>query len=245
MQRAELQAAAQSAQIGFAESDLYPRFTLLGSIGLRTSTNNSNSGCCIGGDNAGLRDFFSIDSIEILAGPSFVWNIFNYGRLKNNVRVQDARLQQLIVNYQETVLSAAQEVEDNLVGFVGSQNQAALLADAVKASQRSVELSLIQYRDGAVDYQRVIDSQRGLLAQQDDLAVTQGNVVTGLVGVYRALGGGWQLREGRPLLPEQTVDQLQQRTDWGELLPAAPVPEEPLELPTRAGDQRLFQKVDW
>ena len=157
VQRAELQAAAQSAQIGFAESELYPRFSLLGSIGLRTSTGVSGSG-------AGLGDLFELNSIEILAGPSLTWNVLNYGQLTNNVRVQDARFQQLVVNYQDTVLRAAREVEDNLVAFLQGQEQVKLLSGAVLASSRGVEIALLQYREGKVDYQRVIEGQRALLA---------------------------------------------------------------------------------
>ena len=162
---AELQAASQSALIGVARTDLYPRFTLFGSIGLQSSDKSATGGT--------FSDLFDSDSITYTVGPGVQWSIFNYGRLKNNVRVQDARFQQLIVNYQNTVLRAAQEVEDGLVGFLRSQEEVKLRADSVAATKRSVDLSLIQYRDGVVDYQRVLDSQERLVGEQDQLTTNR------------------------------------------------------------------------
>ncbi len=111
VRQAELQAAAQSALVGVALSDLYPSFTLLGSVGLvsATGTDTTRTG------NSGVVELFDGDSLQYSAGPSFSWNVLNYGRIKNNVRVQDARLQQLLVGYQDTVLQAVREVEDALV----------------------------------------------------------------------------------------------------------------------------------
>ena len=208
IRRAELLAAAQSARIGIAESSLYPHFTLVGSIGLRASDTF----------NSGLDDLFELDSIEAFAGPSFGWDIFNYGRNKNNVRVQDARLQQLIVIYQSTVLEAQREVEDALVGFIRAQQQVGYLQDSVKAAARSVDLALIQYRDGVTDYQRMLDTQQALLAQQDLLSATQGDIATNLIAMYRALGGGWQIRQTNNFLPATTKQEMKERSDWGELL---------------------------
>ena len=113
---AELYAAAQSARIGVAKADLYPSFSLLGEIGFQTSSQ--------GGARPTMRTFsnlFDGDSLFYSVGPGFRWPIFNYGRIENNVRVQDARFQQLLVNYQDTVLRAAQEVEDALIGFLKNQ----------------------------------------------------------------------------------------------------------------------------
>jgi NodT family efflux transporter outer membrane factor (OMF) lipoprotein len=212
IRKAELQAAAQSARIGIAEGDLYPHFSLVGSIGLRAGdTFNSN-----------LGDLFQLNSIEAFAGPSLTWDIFNYGRIKNNVRVQDARLQQLIVNYQNTVLEASREVEDALVGFLRAKEQVGYLVESVKAAERSVELALLQYRDGVADYQRVLDTQQALVAQQDLKTSSQGNISTNLIAMYRALGGGWQIRQGNDFVPAETKEQMKQRTNWGELLESAP-----------------------
>ncbi len=212
IRRAELQAAAQSARIGIAESDLYPQFSLIGSIGLRSSDTFSSD----------LGDLFQLNSIEAFGGPSFSWNIFNFGRIKNNVRVQDARFQQLIVNYQNTVLEASREVEDALVGFLRAKEQVVFLSESVDAAQRSVELALLQYRDGVADYQRVLDTQQALVAQQDLKTARQGEIATNLIAMYRALGGGWQIRRGNDFVPLETKQQMKQRTNWGELLESTP-----------------------
>jgi NodT family efflux transporter outer membrane factor (OMF) lipoprotein len=205
---AELQAALQSALIGIAESDLYPSFTLSGSIGYQTSDT--------GGSSAG--DLFDSDSFRFAAGPGFRWNIFNYGRLKNNVRVQDARYQQAIVNYQNTVLDAFREVEDAMVGFVESQQETGFRSTAAEAAKRSTEIARIQYREGAVDFQRVIDSERSLVTQQDRWTDSRGQIALNLIAMYKALGGGWEVREGQAFVSQQNRDALQQRTDWGDLL---------------------------
>lgn len=217
---AELNAAAQSASIGIAEADLYPSFSLVGDIGFQTSSQ--------GGIQSGMADFsdlFKRGSFFYSFGPGFRWPIFNYGRLKNNVRVQDALFQQLLVNYQNTVLTAAQEVEDALIGFLKAQEATAFLQNAVNAAQRSVDLALTQYREGAVDYQRVLDTQRSLLQQENNLAETRSSIATNLIALYKALGGGWESREGQPIVAESTQAAMQQRTDWGRLLPPPPAPD--------------------
>jgi NodT family efflux transporter outer membrane factor (OMF) lipoprotein len=234
VRQAELQAAAQSAQIGVAVTDLYPRFSLFGNIGLVASDSGNQS--------MDILDFS--DSWAFTGGPQFSWAILNYGRLKNNIRVQDARLQQFLVSYQNTVLEAAQEVEDGLVGFLRFQDQAGFLEDSVTAARRSVDLALIQYRDGAVDFQRVLDTQRELLNAQNRLVSSQGNVATSLVGTYKALGGGWEQRLGNDFVSESNRAQMRARTDWGELLAPEKVPET-VELPPRAEDIPLFNRPDW
>ena len=213
IRRAEFLAAAQSARIGIARSDLFPRIALLGSIGLQTSEGGGNLA-----NNAEFTDLFDFDSVTYFFGPSVSWPILNYGRLKNNVRVQDARLQQLLVNYQNRVLGAAQEVEDALVAFLRAQEEVRFLSDSVKASKRSVKLSLIQYRDGLVDYQRVLTSQQFLVEEQDRWTATRGDVSLNLVATYKALGGGWQIRQGQEFVPVKTRQVMGERTDWGDLL---------------------------
>jgi NodT family efflux transporter outer membrane factor (OMF) lipoprotein len=210
---AELQAAAQSARIGVAKADLYPQFSLVGSIGLQSSDQGG-----IASNNADFGDLFNSDSITYFAGPSIKWPILNYGRIKNRVRVQDARFQQLIVNYQNTVLNAYREVEDAMVGFLRSQEQVTYLADSVTASKRSVDLSLIQYREGVADYQRVLDTQRFLTQEQDLYTAVNGEVALNLIAMYKALGGGWQMREGKGFVNEETKEKMQERTNWGEIL---------------------------
>lgn len=235
--RAEFEMAAQSARIGLAKADLYPTFSLTGSIGLAASANagNTNSG------SSGFSNLFEADSFELFAGPSFTWNILNYGRIKNNVRVQDARFQQLVVNYQDTVLRAAQEVEDAMVAFLQSQEQVRFLAESERAAQRSVDLSLTQYRDGVIDYNRVVNSQSFLVQQQDDLTVAQADIATSLIAMYKALGGGWELRQGKPFVSPETQAVMGERTDWGELLP--PTAETPTPSPEETA--KPLRKPNW
>jgi len=189
-----------------------------------------------------MNDMFKTDSFGYSFGPSFSWPILNYGRLKNNVRTQDARLEETIINYQNTVLEAAREVEDGLAGFIGAKSAAGYLGDSVKSAQHAVDLSMIQYREGATDYQRVLDSQKQLLAQQDQYTSAKGNIVLNLVSTYKALGGGWQIREGKDYVLEARQQKMRARTDWGGLLPGEPLPED---LPAPPGEQPLFNKPDW
>ncbi len=213
VRQAELRASAQSAMIGVAKADLYPHFTLIGSVGLRASDSAlTNTG---GSD---LGDIFSGDSVEYFGGPAISWDIFNYGRIKNQVRVQDARLQQLLVNYQNTVLNAAREVEDALTALLNNRRQLVYLDQAVNASQRSVDLANLQYREGLVDFQRVLDTQRGLTNAQDRSTEVRGSVAMNMVAVFKALGGGWQIRDGKAFVPEKMRQQMAERTNWGDLL---------------------------
>ena len=235
IQLAELQIATQSPLIGVAKADLYPRFTLLGSIGLRSSDSSQTKA----GDS-GFSDMFESDSFELFAGPSIEWNLFNYGRIKNRVRVEDARLEQLIVNYKDTVLKAYQEVEDALVGFLRRQEEEGFLINSVKASRRSVELSQQQYLEGLVDYQRVLDAQRSLSELEDGLSIVTGSVATNLIAMYKALGGGWQIREGQDFVAAEYKEAMRNRTDWGRLL--SPETLEPLATPE---DRKKWRWPDW
>jgi outer membrane protein TolC len=135
-------------------------------------------------------------------GPSFKWNIFNYGRIINQVRVQDARFQELLLTYRNTVLKAQQEVENALIAFLTSQERAKKLAGATDAAQRSMELAILQYREGITDFTTVLTAQQNLLTQQDNLADTLGQISTSLVNMYRAMGGGWQTRVGKEFVPD-------------------------------------------
>jgi outer membrane protein TolC len=232
---AEYQVATQSPLIGVAKADLYPAFSLFGSIGLRTSDSDlTNAG------NSNLSDLWDADSIEFFAGPSITWNLFNYGRIKNRVRAEDARFQQLVVNYEDTVLRAHQEVEDSLVGYLRKQEEEGFLLDSVTASQRSVDLSLIQYREGLVDYQRVLDTQRFLTIEQDLWTATRGDVVLNLIAMYKALGGGWQIRSGKEFVPEPIKEEMRNRTNWGNLL----APEE-LNPPASEEERTKWHWPDW
>ena len=208
IRRAEFQAAAQSALIGVAKADLLPRFSLRGSLGLNTS-------------NTGAIDVFDVFDIKSLAaafGPSVTWPILNYGRLKNNVRVQDARLEQALIGYKQTVLQAVREVEDALIAFRKARSQVDDLRKGVAASNRAVELSLIQYREGIEDYTRILNSQQFLVEQQDRLIQSQSRVAKNVIALYKAIGGGWEIREGKDLIPTEIKQRMEERTDWDEML---------------------------
>jgi NodT family efflux transporter outer membrane factor (OMF) lipoprotein len=236
---AELLAAAQSARIGIAKADLYPSFSLLGQIGFETS---SQGGAL--SNHADFHNLFDAGSLFYSFGPSARWPLFNYGRIENNVRVQDARLQQLLVNYQNTVLTAAQEVEDALTGILRSQEARVFDQNAVNAAQRSVQIAMAQYREGATDYERVIDSERFLLQQENNLAETNSFIATNLIALYKALGGGWELRLGQPVVAETTQAEMRARTHWGRLLPLQPAPET-LNPPPPARETPLLSTPDW
>jgi NodT family efflux transporter outer membrane factor (OMF) lipoprotein len=208
VRQAELNAMAQNALVGMAEADLYPSFSLSGSLGLVSG----------GPGDAGFGELFGSDALTFSIGPSFVWPFLNYGRIRNNVRVQDARLQQALVNYRDVVLQSAREVEDALASLNGSQQQAVILVKAVESAKRSSEISMLRYREGFSDYQRVLDSQQSLFAQQQRLINQLGTTVSSLVRLYQSLGGGWENQAGLPLISKQSREQMEQRTNWGQLL---------------------------
>jgi NodT family efflux transporter outer membrane factor (OMF) lipoprotein len=235
---AELQVATQSARIGIAKADLYPHFTLFGSVGLATSSGTATKAG--GTDGSDLGDLFESDSLTWSTGAGLRWDIFNYGRIKNRVRVEDARFQQLVVNYEDTVLRAFQEIEDAMVAFLRAQEEEKFLLDSVKAARRSVDLSLLQYREGLTDYQRVLDTQRFLTDQSDVLTATSGDVVLNLVALYKALGGGWQTRVGKAYVSPANREIMQKRTDWGKLLES-----EKLQPPASPEERNNWRRPDW
>ena len=163
-------------------------------------------------------DLFDSDSLFLSAGPSFSWNILNYGRIRNNIRVQDARYQQAIMNYRNTVLKAYREVEDAMIGVVESRKESRFREQGTGAARRSSKLATIQYREGAVDFPRVVDSERALVLQEDQWANARGDIALNLIAMYKALGGGWEIREGNDVISGENREAMQQRTNWGDLL---------------------------
>jgi len=206
---AERRLAAQGAQIGYAVSELYPHFTIGGTIGL-SSTESLSS--LVDSDGFGLNLF-----------GMFRWNLFNYGRLKSNIRLQDALFQQLLVDYRSTVLQAQGEVENAIVAYLKSQEQLSAYESATEAAKRAVDVSSVQYEDGLVTYNTVITTLSALTQQQDLLASTQGTVATNLVRVYKSLGGGWKVRGDQlpdELLPDATKGEMTERTKaWKDRMP--------------------------
>ncbi len=208
---AGLAAASKSALIGVAKANMYPSFSLAGTFGVAANNEGNNS----------LADMFCWENRALNAGASVLFPIFNYGRLINQVRVQDAQFQAALLQYQNTVLQAQQEVENGLASFDSQQRTVTLLARAVAAARRSAELAMVQYKGGQTDYTTVLTAQQAQLAAEDSLASAEGNVVLGIISVYRALGGGWQIREGRDVISDEVKSEMKRRTDWGRLLEPA------------------------
>jgi NodT family efflux transporter outer membrane factor (OMF) lipoprotein len=188
VRRAERQAAAQSAQIGVAESEFYPHIAIVGDVGYSADQ---------------FKDLLRSSSFTGTVGPSFQWNILNYGRILNNERLQDAKFQELIAAYQNTVLSANEDVEDGLVTFLKAQQRAKIQAESVAFAQEAVNITNALYKVGTVDETRVTLLEQSLVQQQDTLALAQGDIATGLIHVYRALGGGWKIRSAACGAPEK------------------------------------------
>ena len=165
---------------------------------------------------------FSSDSVGYSIGPAFVWPFFNYGRIRNNVRVEDARLQQALIAYRETIIQASREVEDAIAALVGARKQDLILAEGVRTAGRSAELSLLRFQEGFADYQRVLQAQQALFAQQQRYATNRGNVMRSFIALYRGLGGGWQLSGANEYIDDATREQMRERTNWGDVLDNPP-----------------------
>jgi NodT family efflux transporter outer membrane factor (OMF) lipoprotein len=176
---AERQVAAQSAQIGVAEADLYPTIFINGTLGWEA---------------ADLSKLFESRSFFGTITPNFKWNILNYGRIANNVRLQEAKTQELVAAYQNQVLNAAQQVQTALRGFLRSREQAEDLARSVTAAVAATEVGVRQYKTGVVPFNTVFNLEVTQVLQQDNLAIAQGNIALNLINAYRALGGGWEIR---------------------------------------------------
>lgn len=205
---AGLTAASQSALIGVARANMFPALSLSGEFGFHSNNEGHHS----------LSDMFSWQSRAAQAGASFMWPVFNYGRLVNQVRVQDAQFQQAVLNYQNTVLTAQEEVENGLSAFYTELQALSSLTSAAAAAHRSTELSMIHYRSGETTYTTVLSTQQAQLSVDDSVASSRGSVALGLISIYRALGGGWELRQGGDVISDAVKTEMGQRTNWGRML---------------------------
>jgi len=176
IRRAERNLAAQTARIGIATADLYPSFSLTGTFGF-SSLKTSN--------------FFDSGSNVYALGPSLSWNIFDLGKIRQQIAVQDARTEQALHSYEQTVLEAIKEIEDRVKGYHEQLARMAALKNSVQASRETVDMSARLYKDGLTDFQNVLDAQRSLLEAESALDVAKGNTGIQLVGLYKALAGGW------------------------------------------------------
>ena len=175
IRQAERQLAAQIARVGVATADLYPKFTLNGSIGLESfSLSNPSSGV-----------------LTLTGGPSVTWAIFKGGAIRQEIEIQSALQEQALIKYQAVILDALKEVENAIVAYVEVQQRAKALSEATVAAKDAAELAWHKYESGLTDFTNVLDAQRSLLSFQEQLAVSNGNVISYLVRLYKALGGGW------------------------------------------------------
>lgn len=183
VRREERKTAMESARIGMAEADLYPAISITGNLGYSARQ---------------FSDTFSGDAFTGAVGPGFRWNVLNYGRIVGNIERMEATFEAQVANYQQTVLHAGLEAENAIVEFLKSQEQALKLETSVQALEKSAQIINVQYQGGLIDFNRVAVIEQNLVSQQTLLAQAQGNATLGLVNLYRALGGGWDIRLSRP-----------------------------------------------
>jgi len=189
VRRSERNLAAQTARIGVATAELYPSFSLGGALTLQAGE---------------FGDLGEGDSFGWSLVPGLRWNLFSGGKIRGQIKVEEAKTQQALAAYEKTVLNALAEVEDALVALRQEEARRDLLKTAVESSQQSVELVNTQYLEGLTDFQSYLDAQRVLFDQQDQLVVSRAKVVSNLVKLNRALGGGWSLDDPIPYMPSQS-----------------------------------------
>jgi len=177
IRRAERQLAAASAEVGVATADLYPKFSLSGVFGV-TSISAS--------------DWFSAPSRFWSIGPTIRWPIFDAGRIRANIEVRNARQEQAFTQYEKTVLTAFEDVENALVSYAKEQVRYRSLMAAVTANRSALAMADELYRNGLIDFLNVLDSQRALYSTESDVAQSEAAMTTNLVALYKALGGGWE-----------------------------------------------------
>ncbi|HEY9128621.1 MAG TPA: TolC family protein [Sulfurovum sp.] len=204
---AEYNVHSNSALIGAKMADLYPSFSLFGNIGY--STNNVTGSWTSGSDALGVA-----------IGPAFSWNIFQYDRIKNQIRIQDAAFEESLVNYNKKVLSAVSEVSDALNSYILTRKQQEENRKAVDATVRAFNISVVQYNDGLVSYERLLGTVEKLTSTQDRYAAINGNQAINAILLYKALGGGWQMSQGKSYLSEKTAEKMKKSVDWGRYLDA-------------------------
>lgn len=178
IRRAERELAAQTARIGVATADLYPAFSLTGTFTFQAED---------------LRDVGRSSSQAYSFGPGFRWHLLSGDRVRSNIQREEALTEQARLRYEQTVLSAVEEVENAMASFIQESKRRISLQSSVYESERSVKLVRELYTNGLADFQNVLDMQRTLWMQQDRLAASRGQVVLNLIRIYKAVGGGWPL----------------------------------------------------
>jgi NodT family efflux transporter outer membrane factor (OMF) lipoprotein len=178
VRRAERQLAAATARIGVQTAELFPKFSLTGVAGL---------------NSVSASDWFTGGSKAWSVGPTMQWRIFDAGRIRANIQVENAKQAEALAVYEKTVLTSLQDVEDALVAYAQEQVRYRSLKEGAEADQRAVELANELYTKGLADFLNVLDAQRSLYLAQDQLVQSQKTVSQNLVALYKALGGGWEL----------------------------------------------------
>ena len=221
VQQAQLQAMAESEGIGAIKAQLYPALSLNGSFGYSSSDVNESS----------TSDIFQWSNHTVSIGPSLYLPLFNYGQVTNQVRQQDAQFQEAIFNYQNIVLTAQQEVQDGIVSYVESENSLNAMQQANDAALLGLHLELVRYQNGEIALNTLLSDIQQQLNVQLSLIDAQSKVPQGLISLYRALGGGWQIQGDNDVVSDQVKEEMTKRTDWGALLdtPAHVVTENELE----------------
>jgi NodT family efflux transporter outer membrane factor (OMF) lipoprotein len=178
VQQAERQLAAATAQIGVATADLFPKFSLTGAAGW---------------ESVSASDWFAGASKMWSLGPTVQWNIFDAGRIRANIKVQNARQEQALANYEKTVLGSFEDVENALVSYAKEQVRRRSLEEAVNHSQESLRLANQLYANGLTNFINVLDAERSLYQAQDQLVQSERAVSVNLISLYKSLGGGWNM----------------------------------------------------
>ena len=178
VRQAEQDLAAATARIGVATADLFPKFSITGSLGQMSMD---------------IRDIVTPGARFWSIGPSVTWPLFDAGRIRANIEVQNARQEQALIQYEKAVLNSLKDVEDALVAYAKDQEVRRSLAQSVEATKKSFDISNELYAKGLVDFLNVLDSERNLYLIQDRLAQSDQKVSTNLAVLFKALGGGWQV----------------------------------------------------
>jgi len=193
IRRAERELAAQTARVGVATADLYPTFSLFGTLGFEATADLLDS----------TNRYWSM-------GPQFRWNIFDGGRVRSRIQAEDARTRQALARYEQTVLLALEEVENSMVSYAQESDRRMILDRSVAASQKSAELVRVLYITGLTDFQNLLDMERTLFEQQDIRTASEGQVTKNLIRLYKAMGGGWTYQPEQPGKTDNTKQGEQQ-----------------------------------
>ena len=190
IRRTERELAAQTALVGVATADLYPKLTLFGSIGL---------------DSLSAASLFTGPAAAFQIGPQITWNVFDAGRIRQNIKVESERQEQAMIQYESSVLTAVSDVENALIDYADEQIRRRSLLKSTASAQKAASLSRELYTAGLSDFIGVLDAERALFSFQDQLAESEGKVTSNLIRLYKALGGGWKpLMEDAPQEVQKT-----------------------------------------